>query len=194
MWSSSNRPYSPYLTQVNESALSAIGCWDAGCPQASKMLEYQKQQTAAAVPRQRQLYKSGGQLEVSWPNWTQKIKGTVKARKFPWVKSLKLCQAAQRWPVFSNFFRHCIHWQPIKTWDTYVFQGLWNQFVEPFWPVVQYHKISQNSRVPFSWVFALLHRCLAVMKCIWRASRTLTHSASSWPVIWRHCDLTNVGI
>ena len=76
MWSSSNRPYSPYLTQVNESALSAIGCWDAGCPQASKMLEYQKQQTAAAVPRQRQLYKSGGQLEVSWPNWTQKIKGT----------------------------------------------------------------------------------------------------------------------
>lgn len=32
--------------------------------QASKMLEYQKQQTAAAVPRQRQLYKSGGQLEV----------------------------------------------------------------------------------------------------------------------------------
>ena len=103
MWSSSNRPYSPYLTQVNESALSAIGCWDAGCPQASKMLEYQKQQTAAAVPRQRQLYKSGGQLEVSWPNWTQKIKGTVKARKFPWVKSLKLCQAAQRRPVFSIF-------------------------------------------------------------------------------------------
>ena len=76
-----------------------LGCWlpsgleDAG---VSKATNCSRRSTATAAL---QIRRTAGSLLTELDTENQ----GHKARKFPWVKSLKLCQAAQRRPVFSIF-------------------------------------------------------------------------------------------